>query len=63
MKCGQFQSRTLMHFDLERSNRGQRKKIENTLEPIYNNDLKWLVSKIYLLSLSYIVIMQSCSTK
>jgi len=52
-----------MHFDLERSNRGQRKKIENTLEPIYNNDLKWLVSKIYLLSLSYIVIMQSCSTK
>jgi len=33
------------------------------IELIYNTDLKRLVSKIYLLSLSYIVIMQSCSTK
>ena len=63
MKCRQFESRTLMHFDLERSNGGQRKKIEDTLELIYNTDLKRLVSKIYLLSLSYIVVMQSCSTK
>jgi len=52
-----------MHFDLERSNRGQWKKIEDTLELIYNTDLKRLVSKIYLLSLSYIVVMQSCFTK
>jgi len=63
MKCRQFQSKTLMQFDLERSNGGQRKKIEDTLELIYNTDLKRLVSKVYLLSLSYIVVMQSCSTK
>jgi len=63
MKCRQFQSKTLMHFDLERSNGGHQKKIEDALELIYNTDLKRLVSKIYLLSLSYIVVKQSCSTK
>jgi len=45
MKCRQFESRNLMHFGLERSNGGQRKKIEDTLELIYNTDLKQLVNK------------------